>query len=1021
MRPLARRGTAGEDGSAGRRVAPQRPHRPSSVALALLTVGLLSACPAVEVPPGRYTCDPSGDRSPRSSQCPGETRCGLEGFCHTLGDTSTGWRCATAEDCEGGFLCGLSPDGVTRQCHDPAVGADLRCDTSADCAAAWICGLDAERVRRCHDPAAPRAWPCASSQDCVGGWTCGFSREGARICHDPTRPEAWPCFSDTDCVAQWTCRLADGRASRVCRDTSRPSALPCLVDADCVGGWTCRLADNRVDRLCRDTSSPSELPCLSDTDCAGGFRCGLATNRVQRECHDPAAPRAFACAADEDCLGGWRCDVGGACADLSLEALRPTGVLDAGRAQSLSSSGGPFDRLARSRPNPASPPVVAFERAGRLQALFLDATGPSLVDVAAAPRSALIVQSPRSFNFINNQTRYVEVNADRLYTAKPDGGLRAFTVTRDGGVSSVDVEDAENGERLAFPVAGLRHPVGDVRPTSTMVGFSSNPANGFFLFDSPDSVLSLDYAGGAYNLATTPNSRVRDMVYVFANDGGLECLFVLATTGLWVGQFAGPLATYPPEPVHTPVFGNEVCGPGALQVTRVVPAGGRHLAVGATPRDGGAEQVAVWDISPMFTERFGSRVYCTSLSNSCAPGDAIPYSVTLGPCEPCLQGQPDEVVPVVTATRPELEVRCVTDGGSSWFRLSSRFPTSTACDRRPVTVPAELAGALRLSEQAMAPALLASSAEGALFLGTHPSAAASLSLDRAPSALVTTDAGVVAIATGVVGVPLAGLGLVTATGTGLLAGASNEPGWALSTRGVVSLDTTTSPAGGRTLALTAGALSEPLALARATTRTGAAMAIVTSGTQLLSEDVSGVLAGTAAPSPLQVRTASAAPFVQLAFPARLAADAGVFVEGLAVTTQGALRVLASGATRFRLEPVTLPGLAQEAWYEGSAGRVGVTTGAVYAVPSRVRLVPDLPGGEAVDFVEACGHQLALSRQGVYRVVAGMAGSEGRWESVPIPGLPALDFQAGSLHAVRGDLFVFTASGQAFKTTLAPCP
>ena len=105
---------------------------------------VLVACTPTQLEAGRYACQPE-----LPFQCPGAWRCGLEGFCHQLGDTAVAWRCENSSDCEAGWGCGLTNDREHRECHDPS---------------------------------APRAWNCAEDTDCVSGWRCGT----ALSCVDPT-------------------------------------------------------------------------------------------------------------------------------------------------------------------------------------------------------------------------------------------------------------------------------------------------------------------------------------------------------------------------------------------------------------------------------------------------------------------------------------------------------------------------------------------------------------------------------------------------------------------------------------------------------------------------------------------------------------------------------------------------------------------------------------------------------------------------------------------------------------------
>ncbi|MDX2012387.1 MAG: hypothetical protein SFW67_19480 [Myxococcaceae bacterium] len=960
---------------------------------------LLAGCPAPEVPPGRYTCDPAKDRTVGSAQCPGSSRCGLEGFCHDVGDTATAWRCESADDCEAGFLCGLAANGADRECHDPSVGADYRCATSADCSAGWRCGLDRQRARRCHDPAAPTDWPCDTSDDCVAGWSCGLAVEGGRACHDPSQPMAWPCRADSDCV----------------------------------GGWTCRLADNRVDRVCRDTRVPSELPCLVDADCAGGFRCGLTMNRVQRECHDPTAPRAHACLSDVDCVGGWRCDLGGLCADPSGDALIPAGPLDAGAFLLISPLEQlPLGRLAISPlPSPAAPPWYAFERGGQLRATTITSGGVvRSVELGAALGGPLLVQSPRSVDYQGFPfDRFVEVAADRVYLGRPDGGLEAATLLDDGGVAWLRVGSADNSYSVNAPITELRHGTADPGLFPTTIAFGPDPANDYVLFDGPRAAAPFAFPSRIRNRA---GNRIIDMADVITRDGGLECVFALDEAGVWVEQLMRD-NSWPLEMVHAPLFGNDVCAPTGLKVTHLESAGPRHLAITAAPRDGGREQVALWNLTPMLARGGGPYdSYCTSiLDQPCTPGDAIPYSVELGPCEACPGGQLLSLTPITGATTPELEVRCsVADGGSSgFFRISRRPFTSGLCDRRPLVGRSGLfssAGALTLPDQTAPGRFVAAGPRGELWTGASAQSAASVLFDRAPVGLAAVGAdprNVIAVGDGVLGVPAPQVGLLTAAGVDLLAVATNDPSWVLTTTGVTTLAQGPTLASASTFAVLSSAPARPVSVARARAVTGRTVAVLSSGPNLFAADVDDALAGTVTFVPLELRATSTAPFASLSFPTRTNPDAGVWLEGYGVTSQSVVRVTASSPTRFRLTDLTLPAgvLPLETWFSADRARLGTTTGAVYGLPSRIRLAGPFPEAVAVDFAVACGHELGLSPAGLFRLVGQPNGGEGTWERLSLAGVPPLtDFTDGALHAVGADVYLFTANGTVFRTTIGPC-
>lgn len=205
----------------------------------------LAACTPTHLESGRYACERD-----QPDQCPGQWRCGLEGYCHQLGNTSVAWRCESDDDCEGGFRCGLSKTQEYRECHDPAAPQDWPCEVQGDCLGGWTCGLTTGRdARQCHDPAAPRSWPCETSADCVGGWSCGLASDGElRECHDPQNPRAWACVDDEDCLGGWRCGT-----ERVCVDPS----------ADALGQLTLAPLDGGAHLSPRGSTSPVTLLSVS--------------------------------------------------------------------------------------------------------------------------------------------------------------------------------------------------------------------------------------------------------------------------------------------------------------------------------------------------------------------------------------------------------------------------------------------------------------------------------------------------------------------------------------------------------------------------------------------------------------------------------------------------------------------------------------------------------------------------------------------------------------------------------------
>ncbi len=170
----------------------------SVVCFALVCFSSCQSCGPLEA--GRYACDP---RSSDPEQCPGASRCGLEGFCHLNDDVSVPWRCNDASNCVNGYVCGLAPGRTSRECHDPmAADAGFACELQTDCVRGWHCGV--EKV--CYDRAQKMAYPCrrhVNDIDCAEGWRCGLEN----TCHDSALAAAYLCEGDGDCEQGWRCGL----------------------------------------------------------------------------------------------------------------------------------------------------------------------------------------------------------------------------------------------------------------------------------------------------------------------------------------------------------------------------------------------------------------------------------------------------------------------------------------------------------------------------------------------------------------------------------------------------------------------------------------------------------------------------------------------------------------------------------------------------------------------------------------------------------------------------------------------
>ncbi len=129
----------------------------------------LAGCKSRPLEAGRYACDPTVTQEALdTAQCPGEWRCGLERYCHAIGDTTVAWTCASDLDCEAGWKCGLSATRDRHECHDPErPDAGLACEVDGDCVAGWRCGVGATCVDPAEDALVPDSPAAIGASDRV--------------------------------------------------------------------------------------------------------------------------------------------------------------------------------------------------------------------------------------------------------------------------------------------------------------------------------------------------------------------------------------------------------------------------------------------------------------------------------------------------------------------------------------------------------------------------------------------------------------------------------------------------------------------------------------------------------------------------------------------------------------------------------------------------------------------------------------------------------------------------------------
>lgn len=1014
---------------------------------ALLVLLLVAGCKPLEVPQGRYACDPTGDRSPGSPQCPGTSRCGLEGYCHDVGETSVWWKCADATDCESGWQCGIATDGVSRECHDPNAPQDHRCLTNADCSGNWTCGLDTARLRRCHDPMKPKAWPCEATSDCVGGWQCGVAATGGRECHDPMNPQAWVCLSNDDCLGGWQCGLNELRTGRECHDPNMPRSFACERDSDCLGGfrcglndartarechdpnmprsfaceqptdclagWQCGLNDTRNGRECHDPNMPREFACLVDADCVANWDCGLASNRLQRECHDPRNPRAFACADDSDCLAGWRCDVDGKCVDPSSDGLLPVAPIDGGATPFSPIDRRPVEHIAISPRLPLRTPevtVVTAVRGGQLSVLR-DTQGT--FTNLSLPRDTVVTAHPVGQLWARNLPSSDElVDTPMVYASMVDGGLTSFELLTDGGVNRLRVTD--DGTIAPFvPVSRFSMGMSDLTRAPVTVGelpyaygFSPSPV-GYVVLDGPQRLSNRLFEAPI----DRPGNRIIDFggYYVGRN----ECLLVVDSEGLWLEDYEARQAyTNTPafQPLVNQALGHARCGRTGLRPERFIALQDRRGAFQASPWDGGAARLGIIDFTQAFVPTsLPGDTPCLTL-NAC--GDPLPTSFSLGPCVACPAGDLLDWAVVTDGGLTAFDVQCgALDAGSAFFRLGP------GCQTRQIVAFSNAFSEGGPSAAAdKAPGNVAfSGRNGAIWWGSTVDALTPTMFDQAAiGVLQRSSTDLAAIGTGLLG-NWDSAGFTASRATPPAAIALNDPRWLVQGSELqVALGATN-----KVLAVATSPLSARPIVWRARTADGRTIGVLTNATELLSAEVDDSSALVRPPALLRSRLTFPAPVTSLA----LAASDGGVLEGYATTALGLSRVTAASDTTWFSTPVALAQSAAlaEVWLSHGRARAGFRNGVVLSLPSRVAIAPETPS-PVEDFLSACNQQLALTPSGLFVLTPSTTSPVGSWQPVPLPvDLMGIGLAGGRLHAVGADVYVFTRTGDTARLDLGTCP
>ncbi len=426
-------------------------------------------------------------------------------------------------------------------------------------------------------------------------------------------------------------------------------------------------------------------------------------------------------------------------------------------------------------------------------------------------------------------------------------------------------------------------------------------------------------------------------------------------------------------------------------------------------------------------------VLCSSFAyRPCDSDDRIRVDLSYGPCVACPTGSTFEALSTVVNPAggpPLLEVVCGQPSAAGVVFRISATTGSSECVRTLVT-----GGSSYFTQPSPRPSLPApgvvafSGAEGQIWFGSDSANIASISFDRAATGMVRRGPGpdaFIAFTPQLIGTPSASVGLVSTRSQQLTAGVAYAPTFAMSGGQLLDLTGTTAVSAGRTVGyVTALTLGTPVSAVISGSAQGKHLAVVSAGTSVYAGEVEQVLSVPGPATALTQRLSTVEPIASLSFPQEHAQGPGPLLSGYAIVGNNVARVVAETLTRWRSEAVPLPAtlLPRATWFQGTKGRVGFHDGSVFSLPSRVRIGAPLPGNDAVDYAQACGQQLALAPDGLYRLESDATGPIGHWVKLPLPAeVAGLDFTAGRAHGLGNEVFVFTLSGEAARVTFTSCP
>ncbi len=816
------------------------------------------------------------------------------------------------------------------------------------------------------------------AEQCPENYRCGLENYCHRLGDVGT---AWRCETDDDCENGYHCGLDAARQVRQCQDSEKPGPFACFVDADCVPPWRCG-----VDGVCHARGVAAEYACRAD----GG------------------APD------DQWCELGWRCSTDGTCTDPAADALRPytPAPFPSGDVAGLAPAVGPIDRFSVSQVFAsglgAGTQLVAIVEGGKLIVHLVDRRGeqpPMRYDLGPAPATFAAHGSRGA----SGTPLAITDSVPRVLTANAQGDLSIIALAPDGGFSETTAGPGARRFSQGTAAVGLAPRTIAWQPTPTSFVAVSGAE---------------DLWNGGYDVAigvafgAVPGNAVLDIVGVRAKPDR-EAVYAVDQRGVWLlDRAVGGSDCF--LPLVVPPLSNPHCAgaPAAHRPTRLSALGINDLAVAAEAPDGGGETLTVLDTSQVWA---GDHT-CFAASNPCG-ADRVPVSIALGPCRACPAGGLIEFSLLEGGARPRVELACgEADGGAiDHYVLTAGTGAVPTCTRALVAGEPALfsAGTLLRPEQRAIGQVAWSDGARHAWAGPTAATALSLTLDRAPQVVVLRDGalGPFAMTQQMTARPEPGFGLFEEPGVGAIAGVAGKPAWAVLKDGqVVDLSTAQRAAEGRLVGKVGPvALELPSTAAEVPVATGKRALVVTSGFTLLAGEVDPAAVATVAP-----RHTSRAQLRSISFPRPAT---GAYVEGFAVSGGNVVRLIAAGLSQWSEATVALPPTLSplEVWHDLERGRVGFTDGTVMSLPSRVPLAPPI-GDEVLDYAQACGHQLALTRTALYRLESVGGQTVGRWVKQPLPdGFGADGFLGGRAFGLGEALFVFTRGGAVARWQFTACP